>query len=129
MRELSAGGMARMRNQIHFRETRSRHVPAIGLHRNVVLEQIARVGTELAQDHLLGLSSCFPIALINGPQILPSPLVSQPRSLLFSVLVGLHLKWRDVVPFGYILDGSIRLLDFMVEKCEHLNLQLNETHT
>src|SRR6266702_1435100 len=33
-----------MRNQIHFRETRSRHVPAIGLHRNVVLEQIARLG-------------------------------------------------------------------------------------
>jgi hypothetical protein len=26
-------------------------------------------------------------------------------------LVGLHLKWRDVVPFGYILDGAIRVLD------------------
>ena len=26
------------------------------------------------------------------------------------VLVGLHLKWRDVTPFGYILDGSIRFL-------------------
>jgi hypothetical protein len=29
----------------------------------------------------------------------------------FSVLVGLHLKWRDVVPFGYILHGAIRFLD------------------
>src|SRR5712671_520886 len=44
MRELSAGGIARMRNQIHFRETRSSDVPAVGLHRNVVLEQIARLG-------------------------------------------------------------------------------------
>src|SRR5207249_10690365 len=59
---------------------------------NRILAVIARVGTELAQDHLLGLSSCFPIALINCPQILPSPLVSQPRSLLFSVLVGLDRK-------------------------------------
>src|SRR5260370_326612 len=108
MRELSAGGIARMRNQIHFRETRSSDVPAVGLHRNVVLEVIARVGAKLAQDHLLGLSSCFPIALINGPQILPSPLVSQPRGLLFPVLVGLHLKWLDVAPFGYILHGAIR---------------------
>src|SRR5260370_16950876 len=44
MRKLSAGGIARMRNQIHFRETRSSDVPAVGLHRNVVLEQIARLG-------------------------------------------------------------------------------------
>jgi hypothetical protein len=28
-------------------------------------------------------------------------------------LVGLHLKWRDVVPFGYILDGAIRQLDIL----------------
>src|SRR3984957_18920523 len=202
MRELSASGIARMRNQIHFRETRCRYVPAIGLHRNVVLEQVARVGpplnpssplrllrfqptvhlsrtdlqqllfnrrphaktladprqpqrqqrlqshrpripcglphggqhsqgfrtvtepapplpscpsllrprpiqqanrilaviagvgTELAQDHLLGLSSCFPIALINRPQILPSPLVSQP-------VVSFLLFW-----LGYILNGA-----------------------
>jgi hypothetical protein len=36
------------------------------------------------------------------------------RGLLFAVLVGLHFKWRDVVPFGYILHGAIgaiRLLE------------------
>src|SRR3990170_5385122 len=42
--------------------------------------------------------------------VLPSPLVPQPIPPPFSVLVGLHLKWRDVAPFGYILRGAIRSL-------------------
>src|SRR5215470_13063486 len=41
MREISTGRIPRMRYQIHFGEPRSVHVPAIGLHRNVVFEQIA----------------------------------------------------------------------------------------
>src|SRR5206468_6264055 len=61
---------------------------------NRILAVIARVGTELAQDHLLGISSCFPIALINCPQILPSPLVSHP-------VVSFFLFW-----LGYILNGA-----------------------
>jgi hypothetical protein len=69
---------------------------------------IPRVGAKLVQDHLLGLSPRLPITLINGLQILPSALVPQPGGLLFPNLVGLHLKWRDVLPFGYILDGAIR---------------------
>ena len=36
-----------MRDQVHFRETRCLHVPAIGLHRNMVLEQIARLGASV----------------------------------------------------------------------------------
>jgi hypothetical protein len=26
--------------------------------------------------------------------------------------LGLHLKWRDVIPFGYILDGLLRRIEF-----------------
>jgi hypothetical protein len=37
----------------------------------------------------------------------PSPLVAQP-DLLKSLFVELPAKWRDVTPFGYILDGAIR---------------------
>ena len=44
----------------------------------------------------------------DTPIALCSP-TEPPRKL---VLVGLHLKWRDVVPFGYILDGAIRPFDF-----------------
>jgi len=44
VREFSAGRMARMRNQIGFCETRSLDVPAIRFHRDVMLEQIARLG-------------------------------------------------------------------------------------
>src|SRR5208283_5249470 len=44
----------------------------------------------------------------DTPIALCSP-TGPPRKL---VLAGLHLKWRDVVPFGYILDGAIRTLDF-----------------
>jgi len=36
--------------------------------------------------------------------------MSQP-DLLKSFLVGLHLKWRDVSIFGYILRGAIRPID------------------
>ena len=43
--ELSTGRITRMGYQIDFRETGTVHIPAIGLHRNMVLEQIARLGT------------------------------------------------------------------------------------
>jgi hypothetical protein len=36
--------------------------------------------------------------------------MSQP-SLLNTSSVGLHIKWRDVSTFGYILRGAIRLID------------------
>jgi len=43
-------------------------------------------------------------------QIFSTSLMSQP-DLLKSFLVGLHLKWRDVSIFGYILRGAIRVLE------------------
>src|SRR3990170_6328274 len=75
-----------------------------------VFPVIACVGTKLTQNHVLGLSSRRPIALINRPQVLPSPLIPQPTPPPSFDLVGLHLKWRDVAPFGYILRGAIRTL-------------------
>jgi hypothetical protein len=45
------------------------------------------------------------VALINRPRILQSPLAPQPGGLLSLILVGLHSKWRDVIPFGYILNA------------------------
>ena len=33
------------------------------------------------------------------------------RPKLYPPLGGLHFKWLDVPPFGYILDGAIRVLD------------------
>src|ERR1700688_11271 len=84
-----------------------------------IFSVVAGVGTKLTQDHLLGLSSCRPVSFVNRPQILPSPSVSQPCALLFSVLVGLHPKWRDVVSFGYILDGAIRGVAYRARSYYH----------
>src|SRR5271156_924779 len=44
MREVSRCAIARVRNQIHLRVTRHAHVPTVGLHRNVVLQQVPRLG-------------------------------------------------------------------------------------
>src|SRR5215469_5828808 len=76
-----------------------------------VLPVVPGVLAKFIQDHLLGLSTRLLVALMNRPQILNSPLAPQPGGLLFSVLVGLHSKWRAVVPFGYILGGAIRRVD------------------
>ena len=75
-----------------------------------VLPVLARVGTKFAQNHVLALASRRPLALLNRPQILPFRLSTQrpPFVPLVRFRVGLHLKWRDVAPFGYILRGAIR---------------------
>src|SRR5580693_3098197 len=58
--ELSAGRIARMRDQVDFCETGTLHVPAIRLHWNVVLEQIARFGTPVDSPSLLRLGRFQP---------------------------------------------------------------------
>src|SRR5215467_14188045 len=78
---------------------------------NGVLPVVIRVGAEFVQNHSLGFSPRRSISTVDRSQVLPPPFVSQPRVLLFSVLVGLHSKWRDVTPFGYILRGAIREFD------------------
>lgn len=35
-------------------------------------------------------------------------------------MVGLHLKWRDVAPFGYILHGAIRNLAFYTAEVQRV---------
>ena len=54
VRELSAGRIARMRDQIDFRETGSLHVPAIRLHWNVVLEPAIHETVSAAASLTLG---------------------------------------------------------------------------
>src|SRR5437879_2464480 len=43
--------------------------------------------------------------MVAGRGIMSEITIRQ-RHLLKALLVGLHSKWRDVVPFGYILDRS-----------------------
>src|SRR5207253_11507180 len=47
-----------------------------------VLPVVPSVLAKFIQDYLLGLSARLLVTPINRPQILPSPLIPQPRSLL-----------------------------------------------
>jgi hypothetical protein len=48
--------------------------------------------------------------LQDRPDILPLRLLPHLQLSSERLRVGLHLKWRDHTPFGYILDGAIRVL-------------------
>jgi len=63
-----------------------------------VFAVVAGAGTKLTQNHVLGLSSRRSIPFVNRPQVLAYPFVPQPILPQLSLLVGLHLKWRDVAP-------------------------------
>src|SRR5713226_5232059 len=55
MGELSFARIPGMRDQIDFREAGRRYVPAVGLHRDVMLQQIARLGAPVNPPPLLRL--------------------------------------------------------------------------
>src|ERR1017187_7947473 len=44
----------------------------------------------------------------DRPEVLPLRLLPHWQPSSECPRVGLHLKWRDDTPFGYILDGAIR---------------------
>src|ERR1017187_7947474 len=53
----------------------------------------------------------------DRPEVLPLRLLPHWQPSSECPRVGLHLKWRDDTPFGYILDGAIRgiaILSFFV---------------
>src|SRR4051812_21842167 len=50
---MAFGAIAAVRDQIHFREARSVHVPAIGLNGNVVLENVTGPGAAVDSAYRL----------------------------------------------------------------------------
>jgi len=95
-------------SSLHARAAvRSSAFPAVDRSANGIFPVIASVGAKLTQNYLLLLSPSLSVTIVNRSQKFPPPLVPQP-GLLKLLLVGLHSKWRDVVPLGYILDGATR---------------------
>ena len=73
-----------MRDQVYFGEPGTLHIPGVGLHRNLMLEQIARLGAPVKAPPLLGLlGSQPPIDLPRtDPQQLPLDL--RPQTKVFA---------------------------------------------
>ena len=78
--------------------------------RNLIREHIEVVRGDLTVPETLDgcieeIHSVFLVWTASATAVAPA---LANRGFLFAVLIGLHSKWRDVVSFGYILDGAIR---------------------
>jgi hypothetical protein len=80
-----------------------------------ILPVIAGVHTKLIQDRMLPLPVRLAVTLVDRPEVLPLRLLPHWQPSSERLRVGLHPKWRDDTPFGYILDGAIASVRFSVE--------------
>ena len=68
----------------HFREARTADIPTIGLHGNVVLEQVARLGTPVQASAPLGLLRFQPPVDLPRADFQQLPFDLQPQTESFA---------------------------------------------
>ena len=78
-----------MRKQISFREARSLHIPAVGLHRNVVFEQIAGLGAPVEAPSPLRLVRLQPPVHLPRTDLQQLPLDLRPQAIRLRIQ-GIH---------------------------------------
>src|SRR6266446_6063725 len=91
--ELSFARIPGMRDKVDFRETRRGHVPAVGLHRDVVLQQIAGLGAPVNPPPLLGLLGRQ--ATVHLPRTDREQLFLDRGAYLEALADPLHPSWQQ----------------------------------